>query len=61
MMGALIIVMLWLGINIAIEILYEDKKKHLRKKSAKPIQRKNYDFNILSYDESDYTQLKKSA
>ncbi len=60
-MGALIIVMLWLGINIAIEILYEDKKKQLRKKSVKKVQRRNYDFDILSYDEPEYTQLKKSA
>jgi hypothetical protein len=30
-MGALIVVMLWLGINIAIELLGEDKPKDNKK------------------------------
>lgn len=60
-MGALMLVMLWLGINIAIEIFHEDKKQQVRKKWAKKDQKKNYDFDILSYDEDDYTPLKKSA
>lgn len=56
-MGALIIVMLWIGLNLSIE--YFQKKKKVSK--CAKLRRKPeriYDFDILT---EDYTDLKKSA
>lgn len=57
-MSALIIIMLWIGLNLTIEHLL-NKKMTAKKKRARKIQRKNYDFDILSYN--DEIQLKRSA
>ncbi len=57
-MSALIIIMLWIGLNLTIE-RFLNKKMESKKKRARKIQRKNYDFDILSFN--DEIQLKKSA
>lgn len=57
-MSALIIIMLWIGLNLTIEH-FLNKKMEAKKKRARKVQRKNYDFDILSYN--DEIQLKKSA
>ncbi len=57
-MSALIIIMLWIGLNLTIE-RFLNKKMEAKKKRTRKIQRKNYDFDILSFN--DEIQLKKSA
>jgi len=57
-MSALIIVMLWIGLNLTIERILE-RKASAKKKRVKKVERKNYDFDILSYGED--VQLKRSA
>ncbi len=58
-MSALIIVMLWISLNLTIEHLL-NKRDLAKKKKSRRVQRKNYDFDIVSYGE-DYVQLKRSA
>lgn len=57
-MSALIIIMLWIGLNLTIEH-FLNKKMNAKKKRTRKVQRKNYDFDILSFN--DEIQLKKSA
>ncbi len=62
-MVALMIVMLWLGMAVALN-KYENKKKEeeaRREKRRRYEMAKRYDFDILSYDEQEYFELKKSA
>ena len=58
-MSALIIIMLWIGLNLAIEMV-QKRKRALKDKRVKRIEKKIYDFDILSY-EDDFAELKKSA
>ena len=58
-MSALIIIILWIGLNLAIEMV-QKRKRALKDKRVKRIEKKIYDFDILSY-EDDFAELKKSA
>lgn len=58
-MSALIIIMLWIGLNLAIEMV-QKRKRALKDKRVKRIEKKIYDFDILSY-EDDFAELQKSA
>ncbi len=64
-MGALIVVMLWLGINIAIELLGEDKpkdNKKLHKKQVIKTPDRNYNFDLFcDTEEANTFCFKKSA
>ncbi|MBE7092288.1 MAG: hypothetical protein E7365_03830 [Clostridiales bacterium] len=64
-MGALIVIMLWLGINIAIELLGGEKprskKTSCKKQVVAPVGR-NYDFDLFSdIEDSASPYLRKSA
>ena len=55
--------MLWFGMAVALN-KYENKKKEeeARKEKRRRYEKaKRYDFDILSYDEQEYFELKKSA
>ncbi len=62
-MAALIIIMLWIGMAVALH-KYEDKKREeLRRiqRKKRHEQAKRYDFDILSCEEPEYFELRKSA
>lgn len=64
-MGALVVIILWLGINIIVDLFCEDKTKRQKVQVKKQIIKKQervYDFDLFSdFEEPQPTYLKKSA
>lgn len=58
-MSALIIIMLWVGLCLAVQF-FNDRKIEAKERRVKRIEKKVYDFDILSY-EDDFSELRKSA
>lgn len=64
-MGALAVIILWLGINIIIDLFCEDKSKKQKTQIKKRVireQERIYDFDLFGeLEESQVSYLKKSA
>ena len=64
-MGALAVIILWLGINIIIDLFCEDKSKKQKTQIKKRVireQERIYDFDLFAdLEESQVSYLKKSA
>ncbi len=64
-MGALVVIILWLGINILVELFGENKSKKSKRQVRKQVIRteeKIYDFDLFNeLDEPQRSYFKKSA
>ena len=59
-MSALIIIMLWVGLCLAVQYFNDRKEEARERRVVRRIEKKVYDFDILSC-EDDFSELRKSA